>query len=77
MTLQLRTIDAAIHFGQVAGEYRRLRQAHPGAPALHIKRYIDADPPETFEQFGCKHEFNNPEEWERSYCLYCGLDGDS
>lgn len=72
-----RTLAGAVHFGQVAGQYQRLRQLHPTGRALDFHRYIRDDQGVSFEQFVCKHEFNQPEEWERSYCLYCGLDGDA
>lgn len=84
----MRTLAQTIAFGQTAAQYAALRQAHPLAPAAHIKRYIDAAPPETFEQFGCKHEFSysgtayggDDESYYgegRAYCVYCGIDGDS
>jgi hypothetical protein len=60
--------------------YRRLRLSHPHRPAAQILRYMQSDPPETLEQFFCKHEFvyqDDDEVHGRSYCTFCGLDGDA
>lgn len=59
--------------------YLRLRQTHPHRPARQVFAYLKYDGPETLEQFFCKHEFvyaDDDEVHGRSYCCYCGLDGD-
>lgn len=60
--------------------YMRLRRAHPHRPAQQVLKYMGYDGPETLEQFFCKHEFvfqDDDEVYGRSYCTYCGLDGDA
>lgn len=88
----MRTLTQATAFGQVAGEYQRLRELHPSVRALTIKRYMSDDAGLTLEQFECATERGH--EWSytgtayggddegyrgegRVYCCHCGADGDA
>jgi len=61
----------------IAPQYRNLRAQYPTEPARKVLEYIRCAEFENYEQFFCRHQWNSPEEWERSYCLNCGLDGDA
>lgn len=62
--------------------YARLRRSHPHRPAAQVlgyMRYEEQGGFETLEQFYCMHSFaytDDDEAHGRSYCQYCGLDGD-
>lgn len=67
----------AIAVGEMAPEYARLRATHPLVPARRVVEYIKYPDGTKFDQFICRHEFVISEETDRSYCCYCGADGDA
>jgi hypothetical protein len=67
----------AVALGEMVPEYVRLRAMHPLVPARRIVEFIKHPYGTNFEQFICRHEWVISEETDRSYCCYCGADGDA
>ncbi|WP_186215111.1 hypothetical protein [Burkholderia gladioli] len=90
--MAFRTLAQAAAFGETAGQYQRLRAAHPTIRALTIHRYIHDDQGMSLEQFQCETERGHVWSYSgtayggddesfhgegRCYCIYCGRDGDA
>jgi hypothetical protein len=66
---------------EVISQYRRLRAANPKLPARVIHAYIMVDEAggQSLDQFACGKQGGHSwafDDEDRSYCQFCGLDGD-
>lgn len=90
--MPIRTLADAVRFGEIAGQYVRLRRDYPLMRAVTIKRYIDSDTYLQPEQFMCETELGHRFAYSgtayggdddsyhgegRAYCMHCGADGDA